>query len=127
MSAEAGNALGEAQGVYTGNLKAEAPNAIVAEVNAIVAAEQPRSIVRWWEAVPADLQGDLVAAMGAFMLDPTPEQATEVDERPCRRSTPTTGPASKPCFLRRSRFGRGRHPGQPSSHTTGLLVLPEPQ
>lgn len=78
MTAEAGNALGEAQGVYNGNLKADAPNAIVAEINAIVAAEQPRSIVRWWEAVPADLQGDLVSQMGAFMLDPTAENAEQV-------------------------------------------------
>jgi len=27
--------------------------------------------------VPSQIQGDLVAAMGAFMFNPTPEQATE--------------------------------------------------
>jgi multiple sugar transport system substrate-binding protein len=78
MSDAAGNALGEAQGVYTGNLKAEAPNAIVAQVNELIAQDPPRSIVRWWEAVPADLQGDLVSQMGAFMLNPTAETAQQV-------------------------------------------------
>lgn len=78
MSPAAGNALGDAQGIYNGNLGAQAPNAIVAEVNELIAAEQPRSIVRWWEAVPPDLQGDLVSQMGAFMLDPTEETAERV-------------------------------------------------
>lgn len=78
MSPEAGDALGEANGIYNGNIKADAPNAIVAEVNELMASEQPRGIVRWWEAVPPDLQGDLVSQMGAFMLDPTAENAQRV-------------------------------------------------
>jgi multiple sugar transport system substrate-binding protein len=43
----------------------------------MVAAAKPRALVRWWEAVPSQIQGDLVAAMGAFMFNPTPEQAAE--------------------------------------------------
>ena len=46
------------------------------EANRVLIEEaQPRILVRWWEAVPTQIQGDLVAAMGAFMLDPTPENA----------------------------------------------------
>jgi multiple sugar transport system substrate-binding protein len=34
--------------------------------------------VRWWEAVPSQIQGDLVAEMGKFMLSPTPDTAAKV-------------------------------------------------
>ncbi|QQA43632.1 ABC transporter substrate-binding protein [Pelagovum pacificum] len=78
MSPEAGNALGEANGIFNGNLLADAPNPIVAQVNELMAEQEPRGIVRWWEAVPPDLQGDLVSQMGAFMLDPTAENAQRV-------------------------------------------------
>ncbi len=64
--------------IFNGNLKAKPTNAIIEEVNNLVAEAKPRSIVRWWEAVPADLQGDLVAQMGAFMLNPTADNATKV-------------------------------------------------
>lgn len=63
---------------FNGNLKAEPTTAIVEQVNELIAESNPRSIVRWWEAVPADLQGDLVSLLGAFMLNPTPENATDV-------------------------------------------------
>ena len=33
---------------------------------------------RWWEAVPADLQGELVAEFNRFMLDPTMDTAEDV-------------------------------------------------
>lgn len=77
MSPEASNALGSTIQVYNGNLKGAAPNEIIAADNDLVAAAKPRALVRWWEAVPSQIQGDLVAAMGAFMFDPTPEQATK--------------------------------------------------
>lgn len=80
MSDEAGRAMGEEQGLYSGNLKIEAPNAIVSEVSELLAETPRRSLVRWWEAVPPDLQGDLVAQLGAFMLDPTAETAEQVME-----------------------------------------------
>lgn len=77
MGADASNVLGSTIQVYNGNLKAEAPNATIAADKELVAAAKPRALVRWWEAVPSQIQGDLVAAMGAFMFDPTPEQATK--------------------------------------------------
>ena len=77
MGVEAANALGSTVQVYPGNLKADAPNEIITANKELVAAAKPRAVVRWWEAVPSQIQGDLVAAMGAFMFNPTPEQATE--------------------------------------------------
>jgi multiple sugar transport system substrate-binding protein len=75
MGEEASNALGTKIQVYNGNLKAAAPNATIQANKDMVDAAKPRALVRWWEAVPSQIQGDLVAAMGAFMFDPTPEQA----------------------------------------------------
>lgn len=77
MGVDAANVLGSTVQVYNGNLKATAPNEIIAADKELVAAAKPRALVRWWEAVPSQIQGDLVAAMGAFMFNPTPEQATE--------------------------------------------------
>lgn len=75
MGVDASNILGSTVQVYNGNLKANAPNAIIEADKQLVATAKPRALVRWWEAVPSQIQGDLVAAMGAFMFDPTPEQA----------------------------------------------------
>ncbi len=75
MGADAANTLGSTVQVYNGNLKAQAPNSIIEADKELVAAAKPRALVRWWEAVPSQIQGDLVAAMGAFMFNPTPEQA----------------------------------------------------
>ncbi len=80
VSAEGANAWGAASGNYIGNDKAEAPNRIVAEVNADIAATSAKAYLRWWEAVPAELQGELVAEMNRFMLDPTMETAEQVME-----------------------------------------------
>ena len=77
MSEDASNILGSKVQVYNGNLKAQAPNATIEANKELVAAAKPRALVRWWEAVPSQIQGDLVAAMGAFMFNPTPEQAAE--------------------------------------------------
>lgn len=77
MGVDASNALGTKIQVYNGNLKAAAPNATIEANKELVAAAKPRALVRWWEAVPSQIQGDLVAAMGAFMFSPTPEQATK--------------------------------------------------
>jgi multiple sugar transport system substrate-binding protein len=75
MGADASNNLGKLVQVYNGNMKAEAPNATIAADKDLVAAANPRALVRWWEAVPSQIQGDLVAAMGTFMFDPTPATA----------------------------------------------------
>lgn len=77
MGADAANVLGSTVQVYNGNMKAEAPNEIIAANAEMVATLKPRALVRWWEAVPSQIQGDLVAAMGEFMFNPTPEQAQE--------------------------------------------------
>lgn len=72
------NAWGDATGNYIGNNSAKAPNAIVEQVNADIAETNATAYLRWWEAVPPDLQGELVAEMNRFMLDPTMETAEEV-------------------------------------------------
>ena len=77
MGVDASNAMGTKIQVYNGNLKAAAPNATIQANKDMVAAAKPRALVRWWEAVPSQIQGDLVAAMGAFMFNPTPEKAAE--------------------------------------------------
>lgn len=78
VSAAGANAWGEATGNYIGNDSANAPNVIVEEVNSDIAATGAAAYLRWWEAVPPDLQGELVAEMNRFMLDPTMETADEV-------------------------------------------------
>lgn len=78
VSDEGANAWGDATGNYIGNNSAEAPNAIVAEVNADIAETSATAYLRWWEAVPPDLQGELVAEMNRFMLDPTMKTADDV-------------------------------------------------
>jgi ABC-type glycerol-3-phosphate transport system substrate-binding protein len=78
VSTDGANAWGTATGNYIGNDNANAPNAIVAEVNADIAATGAAAYLRWWEAVPPDLQGELVAEMNRFMLDPTMETAEGV-------------------------------------------------
>ena len=78
MGADASMALSAEAGVFNGNLKGNAPNAIVEANQEMVATMKPRAMVRWWEAVPPQIQGDLVSQMGTFMFDPTPETAKTV-------------------------------------------------
>lgn len=78
VSTEGANTWGEASGNYVGNDLANAPNAVVSKVNADIAASNAGAYLRWWEAVAPDLQGELVAEMNRFMLDPTMEVAEEV-------------------------------------------------
>jgi ABC-type glycerol-3-phosphate transport system substrate-binding protein len=78
VSTAGANAWGAETGNYIGNDNADAPNVIVAEVNSDIAETGAAAYLRWWEAVPPDLQGELVAEMNRFMLDPTMETADEV-------------------------------------------------
>ena len=78
MSDDAANTLGSTIQVFNGNLKATPPNDIIKADSDLVASAKPRALVRWWEAVPSQIQGDLVAAMGSFMFDPTPATAQKV-------------------------------------------------
>jgi multiple sugar transport system substrate-binding protein len=41
-------------------------------------ARNPSVLTRWWEACPVELQNDLVAELGKFMLDPSPASASKV-------------------------------------------------
>lgn len=78
VSVDGANVWGEASGNYIGNDAANAPNAVVSKVNSDMAAAGTGAYLRWWEAVPPDLQGELVAEMNRFMLDPTMETAEDV-------------------------------------------------
>ena len=78
MGADFSNGLSKSVGVYNGNLKAGTPNVIVEADRSLVAAAKPRTLVRWWEAVPSQIQGDLVAKMGEFMFNPTSDNAEKV-------------------------------------------------
>lgn len=64
-------------GLFNGNLNVAPPNPVVAEVTAEMSAKGTIAIERWWEAVPTDIRGDLVAEMSGFLLNPTAEQAAE--------------------------------------------------
>lgn len=78
VSNDGANAWGKASGNYIGNDAADAPNAIVAEVNADIAAGGHAAYLRWWEAVPPALQGEIVAEFNRFLLDPKMETAESV-------------------------------------------------
>ncbi len=78
VSVDGSNKWAEVQSLYNGNLKADAPNGIIQEVNEIMSAGGHVALNRWWEAVPSDLQGDIVAELTGFMLEPTREKADEV-------------------------------------------------
>ena len=70
-SADGASAWAAASGNYIGNLKATPPNANITAINAAMTANKTVPYQRWWEAVPADLQGELVALLNAFELNPT--------------------------------------------------------
>ncbi len=78
VSVDGANAWAKASGNSIGNANAEAPNAIVEKINADVAEKGTIAIDRWWEAVPAELQGEFVAEFNRFMLDPTMDTAEQV-------------------------------------------------
>ncbi|MGY0399676.1 MAG: ABC transporter substrate-binding protein [Ostreibacterium sp.] len=78
VSVKGANVWGKASGNYIGNDKARAPNAIVAKVNKDISKSNASVHLRWWEAVPADIQGQLVAELNRFMLAPTMKTAQDV-------------------------------------------------
>ncbi|MBF0678452.1 MAG: extracellular solute-binding protein [Devosia sp.] len=75
------NAWSSASGNYLGNTKAAAPNEIIAKISGDMSAAGTAAYLRWWEAVPPDLQGELVAELNRFMLDPTMATAEDVMSR----------------------------------------------
>jgi ABC-type glycerol-3-phosphate transport system substrate-binding protein len=80
-SVDGAEAWAKASGNYMGNLKATAPNPVVAKISSDMTANGTQLIERWWEAVPPDLQGELVAELNSFMLDPTMATAEKVMAR----------------------------------------------
>lgn len=81
VSADGAAAWAKASGNYIGNLKATPPNPVVGKITADMAANKTLLLERWWEAVPPDLQGELVAELNSFMLDPTMANAENVMKR----------------------------------------------
>ena len=80
MSPEVSNILGSKSQVYNGNLKGTPPNEIIKADNELVAAANPRALVRWWEAVPSQIQGDLVAAMDPSCSIRRRKPPSQIDE-----------------------------------------------
>jgi len=78
VSVDGANAWAAASGNSLGNVNAKPPNVVVAKINKDVTANKTIAIERWWEAVPAELQGELVAELNRFMLDPTMATAEDV-------------------------------------------------
>jgi multiple sugar transport system substrate-binding protein len=76
-SVDGANAWAAVAGNYVGNLKANPPNATVSTINAAMTAGKTKAYLRWWEAVPADLQGELVALLNGFELDPSMKNADD--------------------------------------------------
>ncbi len=78
VSIDGANVWAAASGNSLGNSKANPPNVIVKKISDDVAAMKTVAFPRWWEAVPADLQGEMVAELNRFMLTPTMETAESV-------------------------------------------------
>jgi len=78
MSEDAANVLRDKQGLFIANLKSAPRSKLVAEVSDLIAKRKVVSVTRWQEATAPELQGDLIAEFGKFMLDPTPATATKV-------------------------------------------------
>ena len=79
-TAEAANTWANSMGLFNGNLNVAPPNPVVAEVTAEMNEKGTIAIQRWWEAVPTDIRGDLVAELSGFLLNPTAEQAATAME-----------------------------------------------
>lgn len=78
VSVDGANTWAAASGNSLGNNNAEPPNELIAKINQDVSASGALAFDRWWEAVPADIQGELVAEFNRFMLEPTMETAEDV-------------------------------------------------
>jgi multiple sugar transport system substrate-binding protein len=78
LSVDGANIWGVESGNSLGNNNANPPNAIVSKIAADVSSMGTLALQRWWESVPADIQGEVVAEFNRFMLDPTMDTAETV-------------------------------------------------
>lgn len=74
---KAGNTWANSMQLFNGNLNVAPPNPVVGEVTAEMSEKGTGAYQRWWEAVPTDIRGDLVAELSSFVLNPTADQATQ--------------------------------------------------
>jgi ABC-type glycerol-3-phosphate transport system substrate-binding protein len=77
-SVDGANVWAKASGNFEGNIKAHAPNPTVAKISADMKANNSVLMERWWEAVPPDLQGELVAELNGFLVNPTMDNAKAI-------------------------------------------------
>jgi multiple sugar transport system substrate-binding protein len=77
-SVDGANVWAKASGNFEGNIKANPPNPTVAKITADIKANDTVALERWWEAVPPDLQGELVAELNGFLVDPTMDKAKAI-------------------------------------------------
>ena len=77
-SVDGANVWAKTSGNYEGNVKANPPNPTVAKISADMKANNTVAMERWWEAVPPDLQGELVAELNGFLVNPTMANAKAV-------------------------------------------------
>ena len=80
-SVDGANAWAAASGNYIGNLQADPPNPIIAKISDDMSEAGTAAINRWWEATPPELQGEFVAELNRFMLNPTMATAETVMSR----------------------------------------------
>ena len=78
LSVDGANLWADVSGNSLGNNNANPPNVIVAKIGQDVSDMGSIALQRWWESVPADLQGEIVAEFARFMLDPTMDTAETV-------------------------------------------------
>ena len=77
-SVDGANVWAKSSGNFEGNIKADPPNPTVAKISADIKASGAVTMERWWEAVPADIQGEMVAELNGFLLKPTTDNAKAV-------------------------------------------------
>ena len=77
-SVDGASVWANASGNYEGNVKATPPNPTVPKITGDMKANNTVAIERWWEAVPPDLQGELVAELNGFLVNPTMANAKAI-------------------------------------------------
>jgi len=74
---KAANTWAKSMQLFNGNLNVAPPNPVFGEVTADMSEKDTVAYQRWWEAVPTEIRGDLVAELSSFVLNPTADQAAQ--------------------------------------------------